>query len=304
MDETPDRPPVPDGDPDPPTTARPPVGADHDPAAPHGLDSPSGTSDPGGPGGDGEGDERGPGIGDLPPLGDIEDPPARRALTPLRIMAAVGAVAVVAAVAFVGMSDGSGEDDATDGVASIDGTESADGEGDDDPSGGGGGGRIDDSDFQDAMLEYAACMREHGIDMPDPQFGADGEGGVMIGGPGPDGGGQGPAQEDFEAADEACQPIMDEVRPDIQLTPEEQAEMQDQQVAVAQCMRDKGWDMPDPQVNEDGSVMIERRPGDSTGGKAPTPDNREEHETDMEACNEELGIDRRGPARASGGGES
>jgi len=296
MSETPDRPPVPDGDPDPPTTPLPPTGPDADPGGPDGLDRPAGPDRD-----DSDDREPPPDFGDLPPLGDIEDPPARRALTPLRLIAAVGVVAVVAAVAFVGLSGGDGDDDGTDGVASIDGTETAEGEADDD--GGGGGGRVDDSEFQDAMLEFAACMREHGIDMPDPEFDGDG-GGVMIGG-GPDEPGNQPSQEEFEAADEACSSIMDEVRPDIQLTPEEQAEMQDDMVAVSQCMRDKGWDMPDPQVNEDGSVMVERNQDDPTSGKAPTPENREEHQSDMEACQEELGIERTGPgAPVADGGES
>jgi hypothetical protein len=31
-----------------------------------------------------------------------------------------------------------------------------------------------DADFQESLLDFAACMRDHGIDMPDPEFGADG----------------------------------------------------------------------------------------------------------------------------------
>src|SRR5687768_18346222 len=32
------------------------------------------------------------------------------------------------------------------------------------------------ANFEDAMVDYAACMREHGIDMPDPTFENDGGG--------------------------------------------------------------------------------------------------------------------------------
>jgi hypothetical protein len=46
------------------------------------------------------------------------------------------------------------------------------------------------------MLAFAECMREHGIDFPDPQF--DG-GAVMVGGPGID-----PEDPEFQAAQEAC----------------------------------------------------------------------------------------------------
>ncbi len=48
---------------------------------------------------------------------------------------------------------------------------------------------------EDAMLEYAQCMREHGIDMPDPEF--RGGGGSF---PLPDNA----DSEEFEAAQEAC----------------------------------------------------------------------------------------------------
>lgn len=295
MDETPDRPTASgDGDPPPTPPTRPLPSAD-DPA--DGLDGPDGMDGPaalGGPAHD---------TADLPPLPDLEDPPARRARGPLRLLAAVGLVAIVGVVGFVGLTgDDSDGDDGDDGVASIDGAEGDSADGDTGDGGGGGGGPVDQSEFQDAMLEFAECMREHGIDMPDPEFDENG-GGVQMGGPGvPDGGG--PSEEEFEAADEACSPIMDDVRPDIQLTPEEQAELQDEMVAVAQCMRDKGWNMPDPEVGEDGGMRISVGPDDETSGRAPTPENREDHIEDMEACQDELGIEGRGPggpAVATGG---
>ncbi|HEY8545206.1 MAG TPA: hypothetical protein VIL36_09165 [Acidimicrobiales bacterium] len=235
---------------------------------------------------------------DLPPLADVEDPPAGRALTPRRLLAAVGLVAVVAVVGFVGLTGGDGDDDGTDGVATIDGGDGDDGS--EESRGGGGGGRVDNSELQDAMLEYAQCMRDHGVDMPDPQF-DDGGPGVQIGGRFDEG--DGPSRDEMEAADEACSPIMDDVRPDIQLTPEEQAELQDEMVAVSECMRDKGWNMPDPEVGENGEVRVRVEPGDETGGRAPTPENQEEHQDDLEACHEELGIERggAGPAIAGGG---
>ena len=52
------------------------------------------------------------------------------------------------------------------------------------------------------MLDFARCMREHGIDMPDP-----GEGGMIfnVGGPGEDGSFD---KDTFEAAQEACQDLL------------------------------------------------------------------------------------------------
>ncbi|HMG40525.1 MAG TPA: hypothetical protein VK611_04320 [Acidimicrobiales bacterium] len=227
--------------------------------------------------------------GDLPPLADLDgDGPGKRRLPGGRrlLAAAVVALVLVAGGAAFALGGGGDGDDDDDGVASIDGSDGAE-DGDDSSSdGSGGNGRVDDSEFQDAMLEYAACMRDHGVDMPDPEF--NGEGGVAINA-GPATGDREAAEETMEAADEACQPIMEDVMPDIQLSPEEQAQMQDEQRAVAQCMRDKGWDMPDPQVGDDGSVRVEGGPGGN--GRAMSPENQEDNLADMEACQEELGIE-------------
>ena len=49
--------------------------------------------------------------------------------------------------------------------------------GDDEASAGGDG--ISQADVQDAGVKYARCMREHGIDMPDPKAGLGGLRGLM-----------------------------------------------------------------------------------------------------------------------------
>jgi hypothetical protein len=57
-----------------------------------------------------------------------------------------------------------------------------------------------DPEMADALLDFAKCMREHGVDMPDPQF----EGGrvtMQLGGPGE---GVDPSSDVFQAAQEAC----------------------------------------------------------------------------------------------------
>jgi hypothetical protein len=65
----------------------------------------------------------------------------------------------------------------------------------------------DQAAFQDAMLEYARCMRDEGIDMPDPDFSV---GGGFIG----SATGIDPNDSDFQAADEVCRPILEGVLPD------------------------------------------------------------------------------------------
>jgi hypothetical protein len=244
-------------------------------------------------------------LNDLPPLDDdLAEPTGRRRFLSGGRLAAAGLAVVVLLGGGVALARGGDDGDGgSDGVATVDGGEGAQAD-DDDGGGGGGGGPVDESEMQDAMLEYAECMREHGIDMPDPEF--DGEGGGMViqreapaAGGGTTGG---PGDEDFEAAQEACGEIMEEVRSQMpQLSPEEIAEMQDKLVAMAECMRGKGYDMPDPQVNEDGGVQIEMRGGGPQSGPAGVGDPRnDEFRDDQEACNDEVGLEN-GPMGRRGG---
>jgi hypothetical protein len=54
-------------------------------------------------------------------------------------------------------------------------------------------------DFKQQMLAYARCLRQHGIDMPDPKFDAQGHMAMQL----PSG--VGPDDPKFKAADQACQ---------------------------------------------------------------------------------------------------
>ncbi len=211
-----------------------------------------------------------------------------------RLIVAVAVLSLAAA----GTGCGRGGDPDSSDVASLDGSDSAAPE--DEADGGGDNAGADDQEFRDAMLEYAECMRDHGIDMPDPSF--DENGGVfqsMPEGAGPEG-----PSEEFDAADEACQPIIEDALPEVEdLSPEELAERQDQLLAMAQCMRDKGYDMPDPEVDSDGRTRIGRNAGPSSG--TGPPEDEEQFEEDMEACSEQAGMPDGGPAggvtRRSGG---
>lgn len=69
--------------------------------------------------------------------------------------------------------------------------------------GGGGGGLADNPEAQEALLEFAQCMRDNGVDMADPDF-SGGGGGFL-------GGGELAEDPDFQPAIEACQPILAEV---------------------------------------------------------------------------------------------
>lgn len=134
-------------------------------------------------------------------------------------------------------------------------------------------------DFRDALLDFSKCMREHGVDMPDPTFQDDGNGGGAIGVVAGDPSKADPDSATFKAAQTACQPIMDAAEKNFTPpSPEEQAKMRDQALKFAQCMRDKGFDMPDPTFDDNGGMKIEVHDGgDETtaagGDVAPkTPD--------------------------------
>ncbi len=207
---------------------------------------------------------------------------------------------VLLAAPLAACGKGGGSDN--DGVASVSGSGASDdgGSSDDDSGGGGGGDRPSDQEMQDAALEYAQCMREHGIDMPDPQFDSDGNGGGLVQQRGP----ENPDEEEMQAADEACHHIMDDVEPEGgPIDPERQAEMQDQLTEVAKCMREKGYDMPDPQVDDNGRVTMQAGPGDGGGGP-PDEGEDDEFQQDMEDCQEQAGMEPPGQGDAGDEGDA
>ncbi len=101
-----------------------------------------------------------------------------------------------------------------------------------------------DESFEEALLAFARCMREQGIDMPDPETGGRG-GGVVVVGPGRGAGGPSASEDEFASAEKQCGHLMEGLEPD--LSSEEQDRMQDEMLAFARCMRDRGIDMPDPE---------------------------------------------------------
>jgi hypothetical protein len=141
---------------------------------------------------------------------------------------------------------GSNGDDDDPGVATLDDSgDSSDDESDDsDPA-------ASEDDLEEQALEFAQCMRENGVpDFPDPQV--NGDGGMIMGGPG---GGGDIDPEDAEKAMEACEDLAPRGGGDF--SEEEQQEMQDAALENAQCMRDNGVpDFPDP-VFEEGGARID-----------------------------------------------
>jgi len=63
--------------------------------------------------------------------------------------------------------------------------------------------QVFDAEFQDEVLVFAGCMRDNGIDMPDPDFSGIMEGRPLFGNWQPD-----MEDPDFEAAFEACEELL------------------------------------------------------------------------------------------------
>jgi hypothetical protein len=119
-------------------------------------------------------------------------------------------------------------------------------------------------DPEQAGLDFARCMREHGVDVPDPK---PGEGGFVMIGPAPgsaaaDLGGAPP--QGFAEAEEACRHHLEGLLQDGggPIDPKEQ----DRALAFARCMREHGVNMPDPDFSSGGAVRIE------IGGEGMNPE--------------------------------
>ena len=193
--------------------------------------------------------------------------PARQSPGRLPLVTALLVVALVAMAC--GASGGRG-------VASL---ESAD------PGGNNAASPIPSTDPEEAALAFAECMRDQGIDMPDPQVDANGRMRITVGA----GGGIGEIdRETMQGAMEACRELI----PGgglggpggRELTPEDQEQM----LAFTECMREHGVDVPDPQFGEGGG-FIRVGPGADGSDEGPAFDpNDTDFQAAQEACRELL----------------
>jgi hypothetical protein len=115
-----------------------------------------------------------------------------------------------------------------------------------DPSSNGGSAADRETKMQDAALKYARCMRENGVDMPDPKLE---QGGIRMTSP------KGVSPSKMRTADEACHKIMDAVKPP-EMSEAEQKEFRDAALANARCMREHGIDFPDPTFGANGEARV------------------------------------------------
>lgn len=160
---------------------------------------------------------------------------------------------MVAAILAVVVSAGCGASDDGDGLASADQlvvpTTTR-------PAPGGDAGTVPDGrTAEEAFLAFAACMRDEGIVLNDPEFEADGTlrlnlRGLVVGDV---------DEEEILAARAVCDVELEGITQAFER--EDRSDIEDQLFAYAACMRENGYDMPDP-------IYVERThtPGQGGGG--------------------------------------
>jgi hypothetical protein len=131
-------------------------------------------------------------------------------------------------------------------------------------------------DAEKTMLQFAQCMRSHGVNMPDPKSTGNGGFSVKISGPG-----GGPAQ--FQAAQKACQKYAPKFGSGPGNNPAQLAQMQDRMLAFARCMRRHGINIPDPKITNGGMGIIGKGGPDTLNPSSP------QFQAAQKACSSYLG---------------
>jgi hypothetical protein len=156
-------------------------------------------------------------------------------------------LALLAGLCTLATACASGGDGGGDGVASLsegNTPSSSAAEGDEDPD-----------DDVDQMRAYAKCMREHGVDMPDPEVSQDGGIGISI---------NGGDKAKVDKADKECRHLM----PNGGEPPKPSPEDLDRMRKEAQCLRDHGIDVEDPTMDNPGIRIEGAGPDDEKFQKA------------------------------------
>jgi hypothetical protein len=168
-------------------------------------------------------------------------------------------------------------------------------------NGAAGGAGKQDTAFEGA-LKFSKCMRDHGVDFPDPQ--RVGSGGIKLAVKNVN-----PNDPKTKAAQSACQKYM-KIGGGETLDPAKRAQLQEAALKFARCMREHGVDIPDPKLSGNGGLTFQAGPGSGSGPKSSgnsgtglgaNPDSPKFKEADK-ACNHFLGDRGAGPSTQEGQG--
>lgn len=109
------------------------------------------------------------------------------------------------------------------------------------------------ADAEQAMLDFAQCMRDNGLpDFPDPVVGSDGSLSFGFRGQGAADAGIDPSSDAFQTAMQACRDKLQGIALGGDRGQFDPTQLQDQLLAVAACLRQKGYDVDDPQLDFSG----------------------------------------------------
>jgi hypothetical protein len=130
-----------------------------------------------------------------------------------------------------------------------------------------------EADAEEAALEFSQCMRDNGVpEFPDPSFTENG-GGIIVGGPDGEGPGFDPESEAVQAAFEACSEVLEGAAFGPGGGNFDPTELQDNLLAMAECLRDQGLDVDDPDLSNFGPAAGGPPPdtadSDSEAGEGP-----------------------------------
>ena len=193
-------------------------------------------------------------------------------------------------LALVAAACGGGGDEAS-GVASLEG----DGSTNLNDSAAGPDVTVDDVDPEEAMLALTQCLREQGVDIEDPTV--DAEGNPQLSRPNF---GDGGPTDGFRDAMQSCQSEIEGVtlgrgRSDL-------TEVQDELLEFAACVRDNGYDMPDPDLTAFGSPGQGSGPGQGGGIFGELDFEDPSFQSALEACEDILAGFGPGGGAGPGGG--
>jgi len=96
-----------------------------------------------------------------------------------------------------------------------------------------------------AMLDLARCMRENGVDMPDPEFNGGRVTQRMKGG----------NPDKMRAAEKACEKYRSQIKAP-EMSASEKQEFKKAALANARCMREHGIEFPDPVFDPNGGARV------------------------------------------------
>ena len=129
---------------------------------------------------------------------------------------------------------------------------------------------VSEEDAEAAQFRYDQCMIDNGVDVEELFGDVEDGGAVTI-----------EADDDFEAqyeayeaANEECEPILEEVFGDFSLSPEQEAEFADVQAKFNQCMSDSGF-----------PITPSGDSGEAIGFEVDADGDFEELESAMDECN-------------------